>query len=231
MTIRQRARNPASGWGLHLRSLGTWTGMLFAAFFAADAPAQQLLIDDFATNQATLVVNPGPASQVSSVASGTSIGGGRVLRVSASAGATMSGGVSGGLYSFSRSGGLAGTSEMWWDGDADTNFNLGLGADFTANGMNQFVVTVIASNSAVLQMRLTAYTTGSDVSQANFTLPDGGVVEVPFSSFSATSGAGTDFSNVNNLFLSVVNVAGDWTATLEELRVERKIAIFGNGFE
>ncbi len=231
MTIRQRATDSARVGGRALRCVGAMPGMLSALFCCTGAYAQQVLIDDFATDQATLSVNPGPASQISAVASGTSMGGGRVLRVSASAGGIMSGGVNGGLYTFTRSAGLAGTSEMWWDGDADTNFNLGLGADFTANGMNQFVVTVVASDSAVLQMRLTAYTTGSDVSQANFAVPNGGVVEVPYSSFSATSGSGTDFSNVNNLFLSVVNVAGDWTATIDEIRAERKVAIFANGFE
>ena len=193
--------------------------------------AQQTLIDDFATSQATLVVDPGPGTQISAVASGTSIGGGRVLRVSASAGGIMSGGVSDGLYAFTREAGPAGTSEMWWDGDSDTNFNLGLGANFTTDGQNQFVITVFASSSAALQMRLTAYTTGSDVSQADFTLPDGGVVQVPFASFVATSGTGADFSNVNNLFLSVVNVSGEWTAALDQIRVEREISIFSDGFE
>lgn len=231
MTIGQRASDSAMNRGRALPSVGALSGLVLALFCSIDACAQQVLIDDFATNQATLIVNPGPGSQISSVASGSSIGGGRVLRVSASTGGVMSGGVNGGLYTFTRAAGPAGTSEMWWDGDADTNFNLGLGADFTANGMNQFLLTVIASNSAVLQMRLTAYTTGGDVSQANFTVPNGGVVEVPYSSFSVTGGTGADFSNVNNLFLSVVNVSGGWTATLDGIRAERRVAIFANGFE
>ncbi|HEV8269362.1 MAG TPA: hypothetical protein VGR00_14045 [Thermoanaerobaculia bacterium] len=187
--------------------------------FALPAPAQQILIDDFATPQGPVTVNPGPGSQTTSVASGSAIGGGRVMRVSTSAGGNMSAVVTGGQYSFTRSAGIAGTSELWWDGNADTNFDLGLGANLTANGQSRFRLTVVSSTSASLNMRISVYTTGADVSQADFTLPTGGgIVDVPYSSFTVAGGAGATFSSANNIFLSLVNTAGDWNGVIEEFR-------------
>jgi hypothetical protein len=196
---------------------------LAAFVLAAPAGAQQIVIDTFAADQSLFLVSPGTVSgEVDDAASILQTE--RNLRLSASAvgpGGEVSETVSGGTASFTRTNNATGTMEMWWDGDNGGTFNpTGLGGvNLTANGQDRFRVTVSATNSTSLNLRLQVWTDGSNNSVRNFTLPSGGgVVELLYSSFTPNAGSGASFNNVGAIFLSTFESGGLFTHTLDEIR-------------
>jgi hypothetical protein len=195
------------------------TAVLFLLAAAAPASAQ-IVIDDFATAQGTITAtDPGTLTTKTSVASGSAIGGGRALQVSTNSGGggSMTAQVSSGALSFTRTT-APGEVDVWWDGNADTTFGFGLAANLTAGGQDRFRVTVTSSSSASPQMSLIAWTDGTNFSTMNFTLPTGGgTIDLPYASFTPTN-AGATWTNVNNIYLSTVAVAGTFSGVISDLR-------------
>ena len=193
------------------------------ALSAATLAAQQIVIDTFAADQNLFLVSPGTVTgEVDDAGSIYSTE--RNMRVSAGTvgpGGEVTGNVTGGAFNFTRTvAPTSGTVEMWWDGDNGPAFNpTGLGGvNLTANGQNSFRVTVGSSSSAVLHMRLQVWTDGGNNSVADFTLPNGGTVDLPYASFSPNAGAGADFTTVGAIFLQTLESSGFWVHAIDELR-------------
>jgi uncharacterized repeat protein (TIGR01451 family) len=200
--------------------------VLVLAFLATMPAAAQVVVDTFDVDQPLLQLTSVPSTVNDHNADDPSIlGGERNLRIS---GSDLSGGnitvqVSGGVLTFNRPGTSAGEVDVWWDGDNDTaTFDpLGLGGmNLTSGGRDRFRLQVISSSSATLHLRMVVWTTGTDFSELNFTLPaGGGFVDLPFASFVAGGGAGATFTNVGALYLRMVENTGAWTASLGSLAI------------
>lgn len=188
-------------------------------FNGAAAMAQPIVLDTFETGQGPLLQSG--LGTNNSIVDGTGIlSTERNMRVSSQNAASVTATVAAGAYTFTRV--VSGTAELWWDGNNNTTtFDpTGLsGLDLTAGGQNSFRVTVTSSSSGSQNMRLIVWTDGGNLSQRDFTLPTGGgIVDLTYASFTVAGGAGASFNNVGALFLASVNVAGDWTATIDDLR-------------
>lgn len=173
----------------------------------------QTNIDDFSVAQGPLS-HTGSISVLTDFLAGAGmLGGERTMRLTlADAGGTASMEVAGGVWTCSTD--AAADFELWWDGtqgDATFNPNSGLGGiDLTAGGKDTFEFEVI-SNDLADDFRIQIWTSGSEISNAIFTLPTTpGVVSVPFADFTGTA----DFTDVEAIFFRTVNRPGAWNYSI-----------------
>lgn len=171
------------------------------------ASAQSLLVDDFSTDQAlTFAIGAGStASSAGSTAGADILGGERDMQVGVVAGAVSSGEVTGGAWNFSVAAATSGEGYLVYDGPD----GLPDVADLDATGLGGVDLTVASSQDALLvrvvssdqpgTLIVTVYTDAANFSTFTQAIPVTAVSTdfvLPFSSFSAASGTGADFTNV-----------------------------------
>ncbi len=201
----------------------------FVACMAMPAGAQ-LVVDTFEVSQPLLELTSVPGVVHDHNADDPSIlGGERDLRISGSdlSGGNITAQVTGGVLTFNRPGASVGEVDVWWDGlnNTSTFDPLGLGGMDLTNGgsTDRFRLHVISSSSAILQMRMVVWTTGTAFSEMNFTLPTaGGFVDLPFASFTP-SGGGAVFTDVGAVYLRTVEASGAWTASLGSVAITNSL--------
>lgn len=222
--------------GIHERRRFAAAG--FIGFLVLAGPgAAVIVIDTFEQAQGPVSLNAAPGT-VGSFQDGAGIlQTERNIRVSGSsvAGGPISATVAGGQLTVTRPAGSQGEVDLWWDGNnsTETFSPTGLGgANLTAGGNTGFAIQTVSSSSTVLELQLVVWTDGSNTSHVLFTLPPGAaILEIPFSDFTVSSGAGANFASVGAIYLYTSNNAGAWTFTLTDLRLEKLSTIFQDGFE
>ena len=173
----------------------------------------QTTVDDFATAQAALQVPPGSSS--ASVAAGGVglLGGERDLRVLLRTGAgPVTAGVAAGTFDFFTGAGSLGEAEITWDGadgDAASVDPTGLGGlnlGATATALRVEVLSATAGSDLVVEV----VSDGVRSSVRAVILPAIAVptvVDLPFSSFAPSLGAGADFADIGAVTLRVRGAA------------------------
>lgn len=183
---------------------------------AGVVPAAAVTIDDFSTAQAQLSAPPDAASNQGG---GGILGGQRDLELTVLSGAgpaTVE--VTGGELQLRVTDTPApdsrGRTIVTWDGDTDpgTLDSDGLlGVDLTTGGHTGFRLTVEAAGAGA-EVVFNVHTDASNASRAALVLPAVATtttIDLSFSSFAASLGAGADFANVGAITMSVTSVEQD----------------------
>ena len=209
------------------------------AIAAPPAWAQPIVIDDFNTGPITVTLNSAPGTQANFIdgSPGSVLGIERNLRVSGSsvAGGNISETTGLGSWSFTRPAGSNGTIELWWDGDNNTTTfsTTGLGgANLAANGQNALRFTVTSSSSAALSLAVYFYN-GGNVSRGELTLPTGGgIVDLPYASFSVFGGSGVNFASVGAILIGTTAPSdAGWSAVIDDIRTTQTNLLFADSLE
>jgi len=200
---------------------------IFGQLFAASASMPSTMIDDFSVNQGPLTLGAIVGTVTDHNADNPAIlGGERNLRISGANGSgdniTMQ--ASGGALTFNRTSISNGEIALWWDGLNNTSTfdpNTSLPYDLTAGGtLDSFRITVNSASSASQQLRIYVYTTGTSVSNRNFTLPTGGGnVDLLFSSFTPPGSVPANFGAIRAIYISTLSNTGAFSASLDSIKV------------
>jgi len=189
---------------------------LIAALAAPFPAAAQIIIDSFSTNQATLSLTfpPSGTTASSSVSGAGILGGERDLQIDLTAGVlagnTVTGGVSGGFFSYSQGPTISGTSTIQWDGtDGSAGLNpTGLGGiDLTMGGTQDAILMNTFFDDVPTNITIQVFTDAGNASSATLTTP--GLIFtptnllIPFNTFTPSLGAGADFTNIGAIVLTV----------------------------
>lgn len=189
-------------------------GMFAVVLVAGTAQGAGLLtVDTFDVNQFDQAF--GPANSSSSSAGGASIlGGTREVTATTTAGlpfqrlqaeANLGGS---GFFSHSQDSTIIGSTTLTYDGGG-AGFNpVGLGGiDVTNAGAVDQIGIRVSVNDLPVDIKLTAYSNGTDFSDFTLSLP-GGIFSdqdffINFASFAVAGGAGADFTNLGALQLFI----------------------------
>jgi Bacterial Ig domain len=188
----------------------------FAASAAALGGGTPVVIDDFSANQPalTLTFPPAGTSATTEVTGSGILGGERDMGLNLTsgviAGNTVSSVVSSGVLSYSQDATITGSAALSWDGaDSSSTLNpTGLGAvDLTAGGTQNALDLNVAFDDLPANVSLTVTSDAGNASAATLTTP--GLIfsplhfVVPFSAFTATVGAGADFTSAGAIELTM----------------------------
>lgn len=227
------SRTDGSLQAIQLRSRGRTAGSCFTLVIlavvmegAAPRPAAaEVVIDDFEEVQDAQILSATLAtSPVGSTLDHASILGGerdaQVLVTAAAGTMTVNTSDASGHVNHSQEAGLRGRTILTWDGN-DNNAGvlnpIGLGAvNLSVPPNDAFLLRVISADVAS-QLQIRVYTDAANFSAATVAIPAGTTnttLSIPFSSFFAVAGAGSNFASVGAIEMTV-NSAGTPSSGLD----------------